>query len=309
MSQNRAIVDKLLTNVSNKYMPVDYISEKILPLISVIQDSGLLAGYGNDHIRIGSFLHTGSGKYPRIEIKNRNSQGYVLQKHALSHVITEEDFANVEQPYDARLDATDHVTSLLWLEKEAALAATLTDTSVLTNNVTLSGTAQYNDIANSEPLEDFADAQDSIADKVGQMANLAVMSLNVKRQLKKHPDILDRLGMKHNRVGFISDAELAMAMDVDEVLVGKGIANTAKEGQADVIGPVWGKHIVFIVSPKAAAKRQISLGYRIQRGVARRVTKESLKDPVGAEKILIDDRYQQLISNVSAAFLIKDAIA
>jgi len=309
MTQNRAIVDKLLTNVSNKYVPTGYLSERILPEINVIQTSGKLAGYGNDHIRIGSYLHSGAGEYARVTVDNRQDQGYVLEKHALSTVVTEEDFSNVEQPFDARVDATDHVTSLLWTEKEVALAATLGNTSILTNNVTLSGTSQYSDEDSSNPLADFAIAHDSIADTVGQKPNLAVMSLAVSRQLKKHPQILDRLGFKHNMIGFMNDQQLASVLGVDEVLVSEGIFNSAVEGQPDSIGPIWGKNIIFMVAPKKAAKRQISLGYRIQKNKPRRVSRLDMGDPVGAEKILIDDNYQQLISNVDAGYLIKDAIA
>lgn len=308
-TQNRAQVDKFLTQVSNKYMPIGYLSERILPQINVVQDSGLLAGYGNEHIRIGTFIHSGSGKYPRVSTQNRNNQGYVLEKHALSDIITEEDFANVEQPYDAELDKTDDLTSLLWTEKEIGLADTLGNTSVITNNVTLSGTSQYSDEDNSNPLADFANAHDTIADLVGMPPNLAVMSSKVSRQLKKHPELLDRLGFKHNKIGLISDEELAIVLQVEEVLIGETLKNTAKEGQTDIILAIWGKNITFMVSPKSAAKRQISVGYRIQRGQSRRVSKNVPGNPPGAKEIMVDDNYQQLIANANAAFLIKDAIA
>lgn len=309
MTVNRAIVDKLLTNVSNKYMPTDYLSERILPELNVVQDTGKLAGYGNNHIRIGTFLHTGTGEYPRVDVYNRNNQGYVLEKHALATIITEEDFANVEQPYDAEKDATDDITSLLWTEKEVGLADTLGNTSIITNNVTLSGTDQYSDPDNSSPLEDFATARTAIENLVGQSPNKAVMSKQVYNQLAKHPQILDRLGFKYNKIGAITPQELAMVMQVEELLISGTLKNTAKEGQTDSIVPIWGKFINFMVSPKTAAKRQISLGYRVQRKNPRRVTKEDLKDPVGARKILIDDKYQQLISNANASYLIADAIA
>jgi len=67
---------------------------------------------------------------------------------------------------------------------------------------------------------------------------------------------------------------------------------------------------LFAVCPTSAAKRQVSLGYRFQQSTApRRVTKVAVNDPVGATKILVDDKYDQLISNVDAGWLIKDAVA
>lgn len=310
MTQNRAIVDKLLTNVSDQYVPKDYLSEIILPLITVRQTSGLLAGYGNDHIRIGTdlYLHSGDDKFPRIKVRNRNTTSWVLQKHALSAIIPEEEFHNVEQPFDARKDTTNHITSLLWGEKEFGLSTTLSDTAILTNNVTLSGTSQYTDVDNSNPLGDFRTARSTIRGLVGQKPNIAIMNGQVQDALMIHPQILDRLGFKHNRDGMLTNQELARALDVDKVLVSDTLGNTAKEGQTDVITTIWGDHIVFAVAPKSASKNQISLGYRIQKNSPRRVSRFTLDDPTGAEQINIDDNYDQLISNTNAGYLIKDAI-
>lgn len=308
-TQNNAQVDKLLTNVSNKIMPEGYISEQILPLIQVKQTTGLLGGYGKNHLRLLSNLHSGSGKYPRVSSNTENTQRYILEKHALSDVVTEEDYKNKEKPFDAELDKMMDLMSLLWTEKEVALSNTLGNTSIITQNVTLSGTDQYSDESGSNPLSDFATARGTIEDVTGQKPNLAVMSAPVARQLKKHPELLDRLGFKQNKIGMISDEELAMVLDVDRVLIGRAVYNSAKEGQADSITPVWGKNIIFMVAPRTAQRRQISLGYRIQTNAPRRVFKNDLKNPPMSKEILVDDWYDQLISDVTAGYLIKDAVA
>lgn len=311
MTQNRAIVDKLLTNVSNKYVPQNYISERILPTLNVIQTSGKIAGYNNDHIRIGSYVHSGDGEYARIKVDNRKQSNYVLEKHALSSIISEEDFANVEQPYDARVDTTDHLNSLLWTEKEVALSTTLGDDTLYSasNKVTLSGTDQYNDLTNSSPLEDAIVARQAIIAKQGMKPNICIMSQEVFDYLSINPSILGSLGYKDSRPGGLEMGELARSFKVEEILIGEAMYNNAVEGQADNLVPIWGKNVIFAISPKSAAKRQKSLGYRIQKTSPRRVTRISVDDPVGAEKILIDDWYQQTIVDIDAAYLIKNAIA
>lgn len=311
MTQNRAIIDKLLTNVSNKYVPQNYISERILPTINVIQTSGKLAGYNNDHLRVGSYLHSGSGKYAEVKIDNRNQQGYSLEKHALSTIVSEEDFANVEQPYEAESDATEHVTSLLWTEKELGLSTTLGDDSIYSasNKVTLSGTDQYNDLSGSTPLEDSIVARQAIAAATGTRPNIAITSREVFEYMRINPSILGSLGYKDNRPGGLEMAELARALGVDEIVIGEAMYNNAVEGQADNFAPIWGKNVIYAVAPKTAAKNQISLGYRIQKTNPRRVFKNALDNPPGSKEILIDDWYQQLIANIDAAYLIKDAIA
>ena len=166
-TQNNAQVDKLLTNLSNKIVPLNYISEQILPLVNVVQSSGKVGQYGNSHLRIESDITGGKNKYPSIQTRTYATTDYSITKHGLSDIVTEEDMANVEDPFDAMTDTTDELTTKLWLGKEKSLADTITDTAVITDNVTLSGTDQFNDYANSSPLDAFSTARNAVYNNVG----------------------------------------------------------------------------------------------------------------------------------------------
>lgn len=309
-SQQTAQVNKLLTNISNKIVPEGYISEMILPLVQVKKSTGLLGAYGTSHLRIETTLTGGKNKYPQIDTRQYSTQTYTIQKHGLSDIVTEEDKANVEAPFDAEVDTTDELITKLWLGKEKGLADTLTDTAVLTQNVTLSGTSQYNDYDNSDPLANFATARSVIFNSVGKAPDTAIMSYDVWNIIRYHPAFLTALGYKDQRPGGLSTDELAKAMDVKRLLVSDAVYDSAKEGQASSISLVWGKHIIFAVAPTSGAKRQVSLGYRFQQfGGPRRVFKHDVKDPPMATKVLVDDSYEQLVSTALAGYLIKDAVA
>lgn len=103
-TQQKAIVNKLLTNVSNAYIPKELIANILLPKLKVKQYTGLLAGYGKDHLRIENSIVGGKGKYRQIEGITRQSQAYQIEGHGLTSLVTEEDYANVEEPYDAEQD-------------------------------------------------------------------------------------------------------------------------------------------------------------------------------------------------------------
>jgi len=45
MSQTKAMVNKLLTQVSNGIFPAGYIADKVLPQLTVKQMSGLIGSY------------------------------------------------------------------------------------------------------------------------------------------------------------------------------------------------------------------------------------------------------------------------
>jgi hypothetical protein len=138
----------------------------------------------------------------------------------------------------------------------------------------------------------------------------AIMSWDVWNILRYHPDLVRNLGYADSRPGGLTQDELAKAMDVKRLLVGEAVYESANEGQTSSIASVWGKHIIFAIAPTTASKRQVSLGYRFQRfGAPRRVFKNAQDDPPNSNLVLVDDSYDMLLSTVTAAYLIKDAVA
>lgn len=314
MTQSRAIVDKLLTGVSNGIFPQGYISEQILTPISAVQWSGKIANYGNDHLRIVKTLHSGKGGYLRVEPVTRGSNTYNIEENALSHLIDERDFDNVEDPYDAREDATIGLTTMLWLAKEKALADTLMDPTVITNGTTLSGNNQYDNLshADSTPLEDALTARGTIRDAIGMPPNAAIMSGKVADALRYHGQLLDSLGYKDNRPGGLNNDELARALNVDRVLVGDAVYNSAKEGQTDSITPVWAKDLIYahVGGGTAKTRMQKVLGFEVRKAGTnpREVRRYVPEEPVNSEVVIVRDLYDQLITTAGAAYLVQDAI-
>lgn len=309
--QMGAIVDRLLTGVSSAYVPQGYISEQILPLVSVPQYTGKLAKYSNSHIRIERSITGGEGKYRRVTPITRTQSTYEIVGHGLEGIVTKRDRLNLEDPYDAEKDEVMGLTNQIWLEKEKSLADTLGSTSILTNNTTLSGTDQFSDYNNSDPIDVFNTAMNSVYDNSGVKANFVALDWKVARILRYHPSMLEALGFKDNRPGGLTDQELASAIGVEKVHVAACVYNSAKEGQSDSLSSVWGKFIVLGHAPNKAAPYQTSLGYRLQlrNSAPRKVYKYAIDNPPESTGILVEDEYDYLISNAGAAYLIADAIA
>lgn len=310
-TQSKAIVDKLLTGVSQKVMPEGYIADLVLPEAKVVQYSGKIGRYGKDHLRIESTVVGGRGEFPLVETNTRSSDSYALETHGLKDILTPEDYANVEQPFDAERDSTEDLTTKLALGKEKGLADALTSTSIITNNLTLSNAAdKYSDYANSDPLGDFATARASIHAATGTRPDTAIISWSVYNVIRYHPSLLRNLGFADQRAGGLSLDELAKVMEVKRVLVGEAVYNSAKQGKTAVMEEVWGKHIVFLVAPTKPAKRQVTVGYRLTKaGTAiRQVFKNDKDEPPESKLIQVRDIYQQLITDAGAAYLIKNAV-
>jgi hypothetical protein len=293
-TQNKAIVDKLLTNVSRKLIPDGYICEDFLPMIQVKQTSGKIGYYHKEHLRIELDIVGGNTPYPRITSNTRASDTYLITKHGLSDTISEEDYDNVELPFDG---------------KEKSIADTVNSTTIITQNTTLSGTDQYSDYTNSDPIGDWRTARSTIKKNSGMPPNAAWMSWEVFEVLKFHTKLLELTKHTKTMDGGLGIGQLASAMGVKKLHIGIVPYNSAKQGQTDSLANVWGKHMGFYVAPSKVGKKQVTLGYRIQRKNPRRVFKNKLDNPPGSKEILADDSYQFLIVDTTAAYLIKDAIA
>jgi hypothetical protein len=311
MSQMKAQVDKLLTNASKGYIPEGFIGDFIFPPIKVKQDSGKLGGYGKSHLRLVNTVYGGRGKAPRFESITRTSESYQIENHGLEGMVTDEDYRNVEDPFDAEKDETLGLVTILKISREKSIADALGSTSIITQNTTLSGTSQFSDYLNSDPLSKFKVAQETTFDGCGVPPDTAIMSWKVMNTLSYHPAILEGLGFQQNRAGTLTAQEVASAMKVERILVGQPKYNSANLGQTDVLADIWGKNVLFAVLPKAAAKMQVGLGYTIRRAGESpfQTSKWAHNNPRNATGILVTDAYDDLLSDVSAAYLIKDAIA
>lgn len=311
MSQMKAIVDKLLTNVSNIYIPTGYISEAALPTLSVKQKTGKIGKYGNNHIRLVNAKMGGRGQARRFEPIIRDSDLYSIESHGLEGMVTEDDYSNVEEPFDAESDETTGLTTTLWTAKEHAFASAVTDPALITQNVDLvAATDKFTDYTNSKPLDVFRDAQNGVLDGCGLMPNRAIISQKMLNVLKYHPAILRTLGYSDNRAGTLQLSEIAHAMGVEILHVGDASYNASKLGEADALTQLWGSDIVFYHAPKTAAKYQQSFGYYMTlkgRG-SRRVYKFNVNNPPNAKGIIVQDDYVFALTNAKCAYLIQNAI-
>ncbi len=309
MSQTRAIVDKLLSNVSAMYVPDGFIAETVLPQLKVVQSTGKLGKYGTSHLRIVDDIIGGRAEAQIVNPIDKSNSTYNMLNHALMGIVTKDDLRNSEQPYDAEKDETLGVTTLIQLNKERALSSVLTNASVITQNTTLSGTSQFSDYTGSAPLSVARDAQNAVLDGCGYMPNKCLMSQKVFNSLKYHPEILDRLGFKQNRAGNLTASEIAQALDVAKLFIGNVAYESANEGQTSSLAQLWGKDMIMFYAPDSAAKYQVSLGYYVSDTGGRRVYKFPLNNPPESTGIIVQDDYSFELTNAKAAYLIKDAIA
>ncbi len=311
-TQSGAIVNKLLTNVSNGYFPGSemYLAETILPSISVPQTTGLVGNYSNNHLRIVNTVHEGKGPYRQLESITVGSNMYNIEDHGLHDIITPKQLANFEAPFDAEQDTTLALTLAHYNAKEFGLATALQDPAVITQGKTLTGNARYSQISHddSNPIEDNIEAHNAIRDATGMRANVAIMGGKTFDYMSRHHRLLDALGFTSLPEGGLSREALARVLNVERVLVGEAMYNASKQGQADDLRSHWGTDVVYArIGAPALRQKVLGFEFRLNGTSPRQTFRFTPNMPVNSRGIIVTDNYDQMILNAGAAYLIQDA--
>jgi len=166
---------------------------------------------------------------------------------------------NIKDEAEAQIKLRQGKTK--WLIEQALMArdievaAQIFATGKWTSNTEQTGVAasptgaqflQWND-ASSTPIADCNTARETVRQGCGFEANTLVIGPIVKNKLLEHPDILDLY--KYTVGGVPTLDQLRQALQMDNLIVGAAMQNTAAEGATAVMGDIWGKHALFMYVP------------------------------------------------------------
>ncbi len=299
--------DQILTNISVAYRNAEYIAETLAPVIFVPKRTGLYFVYDKANLRVENDVRTGKAGTPVVDFGLTKSSYGPLTEHALKSGIEKDEMDEYSDPYDPMTDHTNTVSDRLLLNKEYALSTTMSSTAVITQNVTKSGTGQWSDYANSDPFTDIQTGIDNVVKQGVMRPNTLVLSYPVWSKLKNHPDLIERIKYT-NASGTLTTDALATLFDLDQVIIGKAVYNTAREGQTSSLDYVWGKNAWVMYIPNAPALRSLASFYTLVLQNGRYVDRWFEYDNK-VTWVRGNDYYNQKLIAVEGVYLIKNAIA
>jgi len=298
--------DPILSNVSIAYQNDKYIAEQICPVVLSKKKTGKYFKYDKSKFRKVQSLRGMGSKTNEISYALTQSDAYVIKEHALKELVPVELVDQAPKPLTPKIDAVENVTERLLIEKEYDLAVYMQSTGNLSRNITLSGTSQWSDYANSDPIGIIRAGKQSIHSYIFKDPNVLVLGKQVYDKLLDHPDIIDRI--KYSQFGVASPDLLARLFGVEKVVIGGAGYESANEGQTSSLSYIWGKYAWLVyVEPKPAVKK-VSFGYFFQLNKPRMVDTWFVKDEKGTF-VRVTDSYVRETVDVDCAYLIKDAIA
>lgn len=178
--------------------------------------------------------------------------------------------------------------------------------------VTLAGTSQFSDYANSDPVGVIKTGMDST---LVVRPNTVVMGRAVWSKISSHPDIVNAVKGNVTGSGIVTIeqfAELLRGEGIQKVLVGDSWYNTAKPGQQVALSRAWGKHIALIhLNPIARPEGGgVTFGFTAEYGnrIAGRIEDTDI-GLQGGVRVRAGERIKEIICAQDAGYFIQNAVA
>lgn len=166
--------------------------------------------------------------------------------------------ANADPGVDLERGATAKVTRDILIKEDQDWAATFFVTGVWNSSAGPVGGAWEN--TNSTPFEDMRARYYTMAQNTGQPPNTLTLGANVFKRLQDHPDALDRI--KYTQTGIVTQGLIASVMNLSNVYVLFGVANSAAEGAGSgTFAFNAGNHALLSYAPSSPALYEKSAGY------------------------------------------------
>jgi hypothetical protein len=205
--------------------------------------------------------------------------------------------------------STSLLTGLMLLDREIRVANQIfaNATYPSTNRVTLSGTSQWSDFTNSNPLDAMLTALDIPIFR----PNVVVLGQAAWTKVRQHPRVIQAVYGTSQTGGAIGREQLAALLEVREVVVGAGFVNTARKGQAPNMQRVWGKHCAMLyVSEEQAAADQPTFGFTAQWGTRIAGSMPAPRNGLrGSEVVRVGESVKEVISANASGYYFENAVA
>jgi len=250
--QTPFIVRPDLVAIANDYSGVNarrrgYIADRVLPRVRVNSPEFRYAEFGiDDAFTVYDTQVDRLGKLNEITSSAGEAAGAVKDWGLMEPVPYRDQAAAAAAniPLNPLARATRNVLDKVQLAREVRVANMVMSAANYQAGYKTAG-VNFN-LDATDPTQ----ATNDLASTMLVRPNVAVMSQAVRNRLVRHPKVSVALGGSAESGRVVTDAELATALGVDEIIVGNTLKQTSKRGQNLVTGAIWGNHLVLLYIPQ-----------------------------------------------------------
>ncbi len=139
---------------------------------------------------------------------------------------------------DAELIATDRATNIVLRSQEKRIADKVFNPTVFTPTAVDN---EWDDAENATPIDDVKKGKKAVRSKCGMLPDTMIISYSTLEDLRRTAQIIELLKYTFPGVDInsMTAAQLARIFDIERVLVGGAIYNSAKKGQNAAVADLW----------------------------------------------------------------------
>ncbi len=313
-------LDTMLSNISMGWdNPQQFVASMLFPTVAVGKQSDKYYVFNRDLWgRVMDDIRTPGSEANELPPMTLSRDQYFIEEHSLEDVVADEEVENADNPLTPMSDATERLTNTILLNREniQMTMATTAANYATGYTATLSGTAQWNDYANSDPITNVRTAMKKIHDTFFRDPNLVIMGYDVYWQLTEHTDILARITYSAPQV--TTREIIAEVLGIPGFVVAGGGALTSVYGQTETFGYLWPKDVLFAWVPPRAGRRTPAYGYEFVQtyaGGGMQPTERWREEKRKSDVIRVSRRYDNKFIAVDGSgksiggYLIKNAVA
>ena len=267
-SRRQVHIDRALTNISVAFIQSAdaFVAERVFPVVPVQKQSDRYFVYEKEDW----FRDEAQKRAPATESAGGgydidNTPSYFCEKYAFHKDVTEEDRVNADDPLRPNEDASRFVTQKMLLKREVVWANKFFSPDTWNNEAEGTSSSPGSDEVlqwdqeGSTPIQDVDAAKMSIASKTGFRPNVLVLGADVYSALRNHDDILGRIVFTQR--GIVTPDILAQLFDVERVVIGWAVKNSAAKGATEDTDFLLGKHALLAYSAPSPGIMQPTAGY------------------------------------------------
>lgn len=319
MAAQKFVIVPSLAAIAVAYTQSGLIADEVMPRVPVDTDAFQYIKYA-----LGDAFQAPDTKVGRKSAPNLIDWGSTLVPDAVEDHGLDTPIANRDQKAweDAQRSATGYAANASPEERNTALlmqtilnrreyrvASLITAlASYATNNkVTLSGTGQWSDYTNSDPLPVI----DAALDTMVMRPNIGVFGRAAWTKFKRNPKVCLAIFGNNTNAGSVTRRQVADQLELDDIYVGDGWINTAAPGQPVNMVRCWGKDVAFLNRNKQAqVNAGVTFGVTAQWGsrVAGRIEDADV-GLLGGVRVRAGEFVKELITAPDLGYLFKNAVA
>ena len=302
-------IDPIQTAITIAYRNKKLIADMVLPRVSVGKTEfkylkhNLEEGFTIPDTKVGRKSAPTEASFSATE-KTESTVDY-----GLDDKIPQSDIDDAPENFDPLSHSTESLSNLIALDREVRAAALVFDPSVYiaAQKKTLSGTTQWSDYANSDPLLELMNALDTPI----MRPNVATMGRKVFTRLAMHPVIVKSIHGNSGDAGVATRQQIADLLELDEIHVGEGWVNTARKGQPANLVRVWGNHVsLTYIDTEARPESGATFGFTAEYG--NRISGAMSDSDIGLRggmKNRVGESVKELIAAPDLGFFLQNVIA